>query len=419
MERDALCLVHLPDAKGIAHARIVLARIMVARIVLEYTPAVTQRGGIGRYARELAAALAKLAVPEQQYILFSASPRRPLFPLPTGDRVTFRRIPVGERALQRLWQRLRVPLPAEMLSGPAEIWHALDFTLPPTRMRRIVTMHDLAFLTHPECATPELVAYLHRAVPRAARAADAVITVSEHTRQELLRHFPDLDPARVVTIPLGVGSGFAPGVDLARRRRLLATLPLAAPVVLAVGTLEPRKNYPALIRAFDLARHVPGGPRTLVIAGGRGWRFEPILQTIADLHLEAHVILADAVDDADLAALYSLADVVAQVSFTEGFGLPVLEAMRGGVPVVASTGGALPEVAGSAALLVSPDDPDAIARALHRAVADRDLRQDLIRRGRARAAQLTWEATARATANLYARVAGMRDPFPRVLDAVH
>ena len=376
------------------------------QIAIDYTPAIAQTAGIGRYARDLVAALGALDS-ENGYTLFSAmdiDPGNPVIhSLPIGQNMQLRVVPLGERLLTRIWHRARLPLRAEMLTGPAHLFHALDFTLPPTRMRRVVTIHDLAFLTHPQFAVPSLATYLGRAVPRAARAADAIITVSEDTRQTLLRRLPDLDPTRVITVPLGVGAPFAPCPDLARMRALSARLHLTRPMVLSVGTLEPRKNYPNLIRAFAEARRMRGGPQQLVLAGRRGWRSESIFATIEELGLSDVVTIAADLDDGDLVALYTLADVVAQVSYTEGFGLPALEAMRCGTPVVVSDGGALPEVVGDAALVVHPTDPGEIAHALHQAITDQALRRALLQRGHARAAQFTWAATAERTLQVYAR----------------
>ena len=149
---------------------------------------------------------------------------------------------------------------------------------------------------------------------------------------------------------------------------------------------------------------MPGGPQRLIIAGRRGWRYEPIYATRDELALHEAVTIADDLDDDDLMALYTLADVVAQVSLTEGFGLPVLEAMHCGVPVVASTGGALPEITGDAALPVAPEDEDGIAAALHQATTDEELRQHLIRKGYERVAHFTWRATAEATLRLYRQI---------------
>jgi hypothetical protein len=124
-------------------------------IAIDYTPAIVQTAGIGRYARELVAALARID-PTNGYTLFSAQDIAPgssvISDLPMGANVRLRIVPIGERLLTRLWQRAHVPLRAEWLMGAAQVFHAPDFTLPPTRMRRVVTIHDLAFLTHPQCA---------------------------------------------------------------------------------------------------------------------------------------------------------------------------------------------------------------------------------------------------------------------------
>ncbi len=378
------------------------------QIAIDYTPAVAQVAGIGRYARDLVAALAQVDG-GNHYTLFSAcdiAPGNPVVQaLPLAGNVDLRVVPLGERWLTRVWHRLRLPLPAEVLTGPAQIFHALDFALPPTRMRRVVTIHDLAFLTHPQYALPKLASFLGRVVPRAARAADAIITVSEHTRRVLLRRLPELRPERVFTVPLGVSAHFAPCTDLARQQALAARLGLVAPFALSVGTLEPRKNYPTLIRAFAEARRMPGGPRQLVIAGRRGWRAESIFAAVEASGLRENIIFADGLSDADLVALYSMARVVAQVSHTEGFGLPVLEAMACGTPVIASDGGALPEVAGDAALLVPAADAHAIAQALHLVATDPILYERLRSRGLERASHFTWHAAAQKTLAVYNLVA--------------
>ncbi|MBA3823573.1 MAG: glycosyltransferase family 4 protein [Ktedonobacterales bacterium] len=378
------------------------------QIAIDYTPAIAQTAGIGRYARELVAALARIDS-INGYTLFSAQDVAPgsdvIHDLPMGANVRLRITPIGERRLTQLWQRAHIPLRIEWLAGAAQIFHALDFTLPPTRMRRVVTIHDLAFVTHPECAVPSLVAYLTQAVRRAVLAADAIITVSEHTRTTLLRWLPGVPPERVTAIPLGVGARFAPVTDPARLRAVSERFGLADAFILSVGTLEPRKNYPALIRAFAQARRMAGGPQQLVIAGRHGWLAEDIHASITAHGVSAWVRIIDNVADGDLPALYSLAGVVAQLSHTEGFGLPTLEAMRCGVPVIISDGGALPEVAGDAALVVAPADPAAIAHALVQVLNAPSLREELTRRGSARAAQFTWEATAARTLRVYESLA--------------
>jgi glycosyltransferase involved in cell wall biosynthesis len=180
-------------------------------------------------------------------------------------------------------------------------------------------------------------------------------------------------------------------VEAVRRRYALQR-----PYVLAVGTLQSRKNHTGLIRAA--ARLIADGMDVdLVIPGAKGWLYDSIFRTVRDLGLEQRVRFLGFVPDADLPALYSGAEVAALVSLYEGFGLPVLEAMACGTPVVTSNVSSLPEVAGGAAVLVDPRDDDAIAAALARCITDSTLRRDLAERATSHLQQFSWEHTARET----------------------
>jgi glycosyltransferase involved in cell wall biosynthesis len=370
------------------------------RIAIDYTAGIDQPAGIGRYARNLAAALARVDAADR-FTLFSSEPPHPDRGFPVAPNIRARVLPVGNRFMTIAWHRLRLPLPAEAVMGWADVVHGPDFTLPPAlRARRVVTIHDLAYLTHPQCALPSLVTYLSRVVPRALHAADRVIANSQRTADELRRYY-DVPPERVRVIYLGFDPAFAGAVDPAAVERVRARYGLERPTVLAVGTIEPRKNYAGLLTAFAQARRRPEGPRRLVIAGRKGWLYEGVFETARQLNLGDAVTFLDFVADADLAALYHAADVLAMPSLSEGFGIPVLEAMACGTPVVCSDGGALPEVAGDAALLVPPEDVDALAAALVRAVSDDALRQLLRARGYAQARRFSWDEAAREHVRVY------------------
>src|SRR5262249_11816707 len=175
-----------------------------------------------------------------------------------------------------LWQRLRLPLPIELFVGRAEVVHGPDFILPPVLgARRVVTIHDLAFLTHPDCALPSLIAYLTPAVARALRSADPIITVSPRTADDLAERLA-VPPEKIRVIHLGLSPSFTPSVDAATIETLRTRYGLRRPLVLAVGTIEPRKNYETLIAAFAAARHALDGPEMLALAGRRGWLYEGV-----------------------------------------------------------------------------------------------------------------------------------------------
>ena len=295
-----------------------------------------------------------------------------------------------------------VPFEHHFYSAAAQVhWAALradgaffphyDAPLPPIHPRSVVVVQDLAQFLLPEMfpawkrALGSVV--LARAVARAAR----VVVSSESTRRDLLRRHPDAAP-RVVTIPLGVSSRPSEATaDALERVRGLE------PFLLCVGNRKPHKN---LVLAVEvLARLRPRFPGLrLVLAGGGG--DDGVAARAAALGVAEAVTELGPVTEDVLAALYARAGVLLFPSLFEGFGLPVLEAMAAGVPVVSSDRASLPEVAGDAAALVDPEDPDAFAAAAGRLLDEGVHRAEMVRRGHARAGELTWARTARRTADL-------------------
>jgi len=377
------------------------------RVMIDYTSAIAQGAGIGRYTRSLVDALARVDG-ETDYTLFSVERPTPARGFPSAGAAPNMRprlFPVGNRAATIAWQRLRLPAPVELVAGAARVFHGPDFTLPPTLVaRRVVTIHDLAFLTHPELAFPKLAAYLQAVVPRTVRSARRVIAVSQRTADDLVAHL-GTSPEKISVIPLGVDPSVHRIADPVRIAELEARLGLRHPFILAVSTIEPRKNYERLIAAFARATQAPDGPRMLAIAGRKGWLYDGVFEAARRSTVQDRINFLDFVADADLPTLYTAADALAMPSIYEGFGIPVIEAMACGTPVVCSDGGALPEVAGDAALIVAPDDVEGLASALIRIVAYPALREELRQRGLERAQRFTWDTAARATADVYRAVA--------------
>ena len=374
------------------------------RIGMDYTAAARQRAGIGRYTRELVGALLALAGQDatlpHQYVLFAAVgglPRahwqREIVRLRSisDSQFTTRTLPLSDDWLARLWHRLHLPVPVESITGPLNVFYSPDFVLPPTRRatRTLLTVHGLSFLHYPEHFVPKLVQYLTQVVTRSVARADRVLADSEATRADLIAHL-GTEPEKVDVLYSGVDPRFCPQPERGEAERTRARYSIGGrPYVLSVGTLQPRKNYVRLIRAFA---KLSGGTQ-LVIAGGKGWLYEEILAE-AGSHPDRVRVLGF-VEDADLPALYRGASLFAFPSLYEGFGLPVLEAMACGAPVVCSDVSSLPEVAGQAALLVDPLNTDGLTAAMARALEDAALRQGMIARGLAQAAQFSWEKAAR------------------------
>ncbi|MEN6479880.1 MAG: glycosyltransferase family 1 protein [Anaerolineales bacterium] len=360
------------------------------RIGIDYTAAVRQGAGIGRFCRGLLGALTALDH-TNEYVVWSGGRAavEPAWP------ANFRRVvlPLSDRQQAILWQRLRLPLPVELFTGRLDLYHSPDFVLPPVRRARtLLTVHDLSFMRHPECSSPALLAYLLDAVPRSVAQADLVLADSENTRRDVIELL-GVPAERTRVVYAGLEAGFGRVDDAAVCQAALARYGITPPYILAVGTLQPRKNLARLIHALVLARERYGLPHQLVIAGGKGWLYDDILEA-AQAAGDA-VLLAGYVADADLPALYSAAELFAYPSLYEGCGLPILEAMACGTPVLTSTTSSMPEVAGDAALLVDPTDVEAIATGLWRLISDGALRETLVQRGYARLERFTWPGAAR------------------------
>jgi glycosyltransferase involved in cell wall biosynthesis len=364
------------------------------RIGIDYTAAARQRAGIGRYTRELVNALLKLESP-YRYVIFAAvggldpSCRKENI-APLHGHTEIRTLSLSDDWLARLWHRLRLPVPVEAITGPINLFYSPDFVLPPTRSttRTLLTVHDLSFLRYPEAFVPPLCRYLEQVVPRSVARADLVLADSAHTRADLVNLLGT--PAQKVRVLYsGVDARFCPQPEEGERQRLQARYGVGErPYILAVGTIQPRKNYPRLIQAFGRL----DVEAQLVIAGAPGWLYQDTL-TEAEKYGDRVRILGF-VNDEDLPALYRNAVLFVFPSLYEGFGLPVLEAMACAVPVVCSNASSLPEVAGHAALLVDPLDTDGLAQAIAMALTDADLRREMVARGLAQAAQFTWKRAA-------------------------
>jgi len=373
------------------------------RIGIDYTAAVRQQAGIGRYTRSLIQALAEIDV-ERRYTLFVAGGRGDgrVGSWPANFRV--RSVPLSDRWLNILWQRLRVPVPVQAFTGPLDLFHSPDFVLPPVgRTPAILTIHDLSFMRVPECFVPGFRSYLEQAVSRAVRRATRILADSESTRRDLIELL-GVEPERATVLYPGVEGRFRLIRDSEVLDRVRACYGLPARFVLGLGTLQPRKNFVCLIEAFaQLLAHSQDGIEnlSLVIAGGEGWLGQDIPAAIARLGLEERVCLAGFVQDTDLPALYSLASVFALPTLYEGFGLPALEAMACGIPVVAANNSSLPEVLGDAGLLVPTNDPVTTAKALGRILSEPALRARLVGAGLEQARKFTWNNGAQKLLEIY------------------
>ncbi len=321
--------------------------------------------------------------------------------LPAG--VVAQQRPMPARPLHALWGHGDLP-PVEWFVGAADVVHGTNFVVPPTRhAAAVVSVHDLTPLHHPELCDAATLAYpglIRRALGRGAWVhADSAFVAGE-----VVEAF-GADPARVRVVAPGIPD-LPPVTDAQAAATLGRLLPGGSRrYCLAVGTAEPRKDLPGLVRAFGevAARH---GDVALVLAGPPGWGEEALASAVAASPARERIVRTGWVEAPDLAALLARATVLAYPSLYEGFGFPPLQAMRAGVPVVASRAGSLPEVLGDGALMVAPGDHDALVEALEAGVADDTLRARLVAAGAAWSARFSWERCGAGLEELYRDAAG-------------
>jgi len=364
------------------------------RVAVDATPLLDRPTGVGVVTRALLERLADR--PDVQPVAYAASwSGRDRLPdaVPEGvDRVTR---PMAARPLRALWRRFDVP-PIEVWTGPVDVVHGPNFVVPPARRAaRLVTIHDLTAVRYPHLCTADVLQWpglLRRALDRGAW----VHTPSQAVADEVADAFA-VPPDRLVVVHNGVDEVEAAPSGLGRR------LAGHERYVLALGTLEPRKDVPALVRAFDaIAADEP--ELGLVLAGADGWGIEAVDAAVAAAVHRDRIARTGWVGGQDRAALLREATVLAYPSRYEGFGLPPVEAMGVGVPVVATRVPALEEVVGDAADLVPLADDEALADSLRRVVADEAHRDALIARGRERAGRYSWDAFATGMVDAYRRL---------------
>ena len=321
-------------------------------------------------------------------------------PVP-GTRTVYSPLPTVNPVARILWEQ--TGLPASAARRRVQLLHGTVNVIPAAfRGPKIATVHDLSFLRFPEQFPPMKARYLRYAVDLSAQRATHLIAVSEHTRRdvvELLR----VPEERISVVYSGASPDFRP-LPHSRAEEFRQTHFEGRPLILHVGTLQPRKNVDVLIRSFAHLRQTRDIPHVLALVGARGWMYRELFDLVVDAGVTEHVRFVDFVPSGDLPLWYNSADLFAYPSAYEGFGLPVLEAMACGIPVVTSATSALTELAGDAAVTVPPGSQEALQLALMRVLEDEQLRADMCRRGLARAAGFTWSRTARETAEVYDRV---------------
>jgi glycosyltransferase involved in cell wall biosynthesis len=360
------------------------------RIAVDSTALLGQATGVGVFTRALVDQLSRR--PEHEVVAFAISwrGRRDLFDLvPKGVQSVTRPLPA--RPARMLWKRFSWPR-IELWTGPVDLVHGPNYVVPPARATRVVTVHDLTTVRFPELCTADTLEY-PALVRRAIEDGAWVHTDSAFVADEVRSHF-GAAPERVVPVHLGVDE--IPDVE----PRLGQQRAGAERYVLALGTVEPRKDYPGLVRAFEqIADDDP--ELYLVIAGPAGWGSRDLDETLERSRVRRRIRRTGWISSHDRAALLRGATALVHAATYEGFGLPPLEAMKVDVPTLVTRAGAVPEIVGDAALVVDVGDTDALAEGLLSITSDEALRAGLVERGRRRVAQFTWKRCVDGLLDLY------------------
>ena len=367
----------------------------------------TKLGGNESYAVNLIEALAQIDSVNKYTIYVTTNEAR--------DRFTDRWPNFKVRSTLPHTPLIRIPLTlsAELRKRPVDILH-VQFTAPPfCPCPVVVSIHDLSFEHLPETFKRRSRTQLRLTVRRSARRATRILSLSEHTRRDIIETYR-IDAEKVSAIPLAAADHFRPVADNRELQRVRHKYGIDGDYILCVGSIQPRKNVARLIRAYALLRGNFSADKLpkLVLVGKCAWLYDETLRTLEKTGVKDTSVVTGYVPESDLPALYSGALCFVYPSYFEGFGLPPLEAMKCGTPVIVGNRTSLPEVVGDAALSVDPFDIEAIAAAITRLMNNSALRDELSVRGQERARMFSWQHTAEETLKIYTEVAQDRAGVP-------
>ncbi len=369
-------------------------------VSIDVTAVPMQLTGAGRYTYELANALS-LRGDMRPLLIARKDDEMRWEELPGSARVTA--VAPSRRPLRLAWEQTR--LPGLLTSLSPDLHHGPHYTIPErSRLPKVTTIHDMTFFDHPEWHEKSKVAFFRRAITNATKKADGLIAVSQYTADRLQDRFGSLD---VTVIPHGVDHNrFKPTSSEQQSvedRALLNREGVSGKFIAFVGTLEPRKDVPSLIKAFDRLAD-SDGELQLVLAGRDGWGLNPIESALSDSPHRDRIVRVGYLDDQVVPALYRTAAAVCYPSIVEGFGLPALEALACGAALVSTKGSAIEEVVENGALLVKPGNVKGMSEALHDAIYDRELNARLRERGPVVASRFTWKASAEGHVQYYRKL---------------
>lgn len=373
------------------------------KAILSIEPVRFPLTGIGRYTYELARQLQKHPLLGELKLFGATSfvEQLPAAREQASSGFHLKELVQKSYLANEAYRRLLPRLKQYALRGHEDcIYHGPNFYLPPFEGPRIATFHDLSPFKWTECAPPQRVRFMQKELALAVERADAFITDSQFTRQELAEYFA-IEPSRIHAVPLASGEEFYPR-DVEQTRAVLGRHQLEhGGYSLYVGTIEPRKNLRNLLQAYSALPLSLRQRWPLILSGFKGWRSEDIHQAIAKAEREGWARYLGFIAADELPLLFAGARLFCFPSLYEGFGLPVLEAMSSGVPVICSNSSSLPEVAGNTAMQVAPEDTDGLRAALQRGLEDPEWRRSASSEGLRHSRTFSWSRCASETITAY------------------
>lgn len=380
------------------------------KVVVDVTPIDSKPSGVGLYVLNLVENLSKLQHPEsfELGLAYQAGLKNWLqgkldFPENLKHYSNLYQIPIPVRISNLLLDYLPQFFPhylQPILENP-NIFHGNNYTVYPYKnIQKIITIHDLSFIRHPEYVNSVVKQYTKRLI-KCLEWTDLIITISESSKQDIIDYLK-VPSEKVIVTPLAsrYNANFLSTLNLEKEVKNI-NYDLSKPYLLFVSTIEPRKNINAIISAFNFLKKRHKIEHQLVLIGRKGWNYEPIFTAIENSPYKNEIHHLDYLSNELVALFYSKADVFLYPSHYEGFGLPVLEAMTLGTPVITSNTSSIPEVTGNAAILIDPNDYMQLAEAILQVISDSQLRQNLINKGKIRADLFSWERTAKETLKAY------------------
>lgn len=357
------------------------------------------KAGMGRYINELVNRLPPCDT-QNTYYLYTSQKNNKYFTFAAKNTVVKTVSSLWCLPFSKiLWEQFF--LPWSLWKEDIQLYHSTGFTLPffkPKKTKYLVTIADMTFVSHPEHHLWWKVLYFRYMIPRALKKADAIITISDNTKNDILK-MTNIPPEKIKTIYLGVDRQFTP-LNKSVCKKIGEKYNIKTPYILFVGMLEPRKNIIGLLHAYALLKNKK--EHELIIVGKKGWKCDDIFNTVKELGLQNNVHFLGYVPDNELPALYSAATCFVYPSFYEGFGIPVLEAMACGCPVITSNNSSMKEIAGNAALLIDPKNEETIKNAMELILSHEKEQQRRRKAGLFQIKKFCWETMAKQTKKLYA-----------------